>query len=303
MKTYIIGSGGVGGYFGGLLAKAGNDVTFLARNEHFDQISKSGLQVKNVEEDFVVNPAKVIRSIDEMDNPDFIFFAVKTFDSVGIAKELDKVTSDKTTIITFQNGINNDEILSQNISKGKVYPGLAFVISTKTNPGIINQTGGFRKLIFGNRSRTCIKELHHIEQMMKESGIDATYSDNITRDLWRKYIFINAFSGMTAICRSNIGKVRDDAVAFSLYEDCVKESISVAKKMKIDLPDSIFEDVIKISTSTASDSKSSLLHDIENNRNNEIEVLNGTLVKLAEKYDVDVPINKMIYGAIKLLSG
>ncbi|MBU0975466.1 MAG: 2-dehydropantoate 2-reductase [Patescibacteria group bacterium] len=302
MKIYIVGSGGVGGYFGGKLAKTENSVTFLARGKHLDQLRSKGLVVNAVDGSFKIKNPNVISRISEIKDPDFIFFSVKTYDTKEVAQELSKVVREKTIIITFQNGTENDDEIKKYISGCNIYPGLAYIISTKEKAGVINQTGGPRKIIFGDRDNKDNENLEEIASLMRKSGIDAVVSDDITRDLWKKYVFINAFSGMTAICRTPIGKVLEDDITSSLYERCVRESIEVAKKLRVNLPATIFEDAMTLSRNFEAASKSSLLVDIESGRKNEIETLNGTLVRLAQKFDIDTPINALIYGSIKLSS-
>ena len=302
MRTYIIGTGGVGGLFGGLLARGGMDVTFLARGEHYEVMKNHGLIVKSVIEDFQIKPAKVAGSIAEIQSPDFIMFAVKTYDTADVAQQLAHVVTKNTVIITFKKGVDNDNEIKKYVKKARVFPGLVFVSSTRTAPGVIEQTGGARKLIFGDRKSSDNKDLKRIQNMMVEAGIDATISDNITLDLWKKFIFICAFSGMTAICRSTIGKVLSDPLAKGIYEDCVREAIAVAETLRVNIPDATFDEVMQISQAFAPDSKSSLLVDIGNNWKNEIETLNGTLVRFAHSHKVSVPINQLIYSGIRLLS-
>ena len=301
MKIYIIGTGGVGGYLGGKLAKAGNDVTFVARGEFYEVMKKDGLTVKTTDGNFVINPVQVIDNISKIEEPDLVIVSVKTYDTQNVAQELNKYISSKTIIITFQNGIQNDLQLKQYINQGNVYPGVAYIISSKEKAGVISQTGGLKRFIFGDRTKANSNELRQIEKIFKESGIDTILSDDIEAELWKKYVFINAFSGFTALCRSDIGKIRSNDSVYDLYKRCVRESISVADKLKIILPKTIFEDVITITDNTAPNSKSSLLIDIENHRKNEIETLNGTIVNIAKEHNIDVPINETIYFAIKLL--
>ena len=301
MRIYVIGTGGVGGYLGGKLANAGNDVTFVARGEFYDVMKKDGLTVKTTDGKFVINPVQVIDNISKIENPDLVIVSVKTYDTQNVAQELNKYISSKTNIITFQNGIQNDLQLKKYIIQGNVYPGVAYIISSKEKPGVISQTGGLKRFIFGDRTKANSSELKQIEKIFNESGIDTIFSDDIEAELWKKYIFINAFSGFTALCRSDIGKILSNDFVYDLYKRCVKESISVADKLKINLPKNIFEDVINITDNTAPNSKSSLLIDIENHRKNEIETLNGTLVNIAKEHSIDVPINETIYFAIKLL--
>lgn len=302
MRIYVVGSGGVGGYFGGLLAKAGNDVTFVARREHFNSIKENGLIVKSVIGDFIIKSAKTIKKISEISNPQLIIFTVKTYDTKTAAEELSKVVNDETIIITFQNGVDNDNEIKKYIKNAKIYPGVAYLISAKTEPGIIKQTGGLRRLIFGERGNPKNSILREIETLMKKADIDAVCSDDVTRDVWKKFMFIAPFSGMTAICRSEIGKILSNPTTREIYERCAKEAIAVAKAMAVNVADDAFETIMKTSTNTAPNSKSSLLIDIENKRRTEIETLNGTLVRFAKEKNIDVPINELVYAAIKLLS-
>ncbi len=301
MKIYIVGSGGVGGYFGGVLARAGNDVTFVARGKHYEAIKENGLTIKSEDGDFVIKPVKVVERILDIKSPDLIIFTVKTYDTASAAKVLNKVVNEKTIILTFQNGVDNDNEIKKYVKSAQVYPGVAYIISTKISPGVISQSGGARWLIFGDRNNSHNSELKNIEMLMRKAHIDARYSDGITRDLWKKFMFIVAYAGMTAICRTPIGKVIADPLTKSLYERSVKEAIEVGKAKRVNIAENAFESIMKVTLNTSPESKSSLLVDIENGRKNEIETLNGTLVRFAREKNIDVPINEMIYGVIKLL--
>ncbi len=293
MKIYVIGVGGVGGYFGGLLAKAGNDVTFVARGDNYKALKENGLIVRGVVERFTVKPIQVIEKISKIQNPQLILFAVKTYDTKQVSRYLHRVVQSDMVILTFQNGVTNDLEIKKYVS-AKVYPGVAYIISTKTKPGVIEQTGGLRKLFFGDRGNQQNSALKQMVALMHSASIDATVSDNITRDLWKKFMFIVAFSGMTAICRSAIGKILENSNLTQIYEQCVKEAIVVAKATGTEVADDAFETIMKITHNTAPDSKSSLLVDIEHRRRTEIETLNGMLVKLAQEHDRPVPINQFI---------
>jgi len=302
MKICVVGSGGVGGYFGAKLAKAGHDVTFLARGAHYDAIKAKGLLVKSTDGNFQVDNVKVVNSIKDFVNPELVLFCVKTYDTDFAAQELASVVSLNTVILTFQKGIENDFELKKYLTKGEVYPGIAYIISQISEPGVISNTGGLKKLIFGDRSYANNVKLKTIELLMRDSFINATLSDDINRDLWKKYVFILAFAGMTAICRSNIGKILKDKTTFKLYKDCMQEALNVASILKINLPRTIYDDTLKTTIDTQPESKSSLLHDIENNKQTEIETLHGTLVRIAKERKILVPINELIYGSVRLWS-
>lgn len=299
MKIHVIGAGGIGGYFGGLLAKSGTDVTFVARGENYKALKDNGLAVKSVVGDFKIKSIKVIQSISEIKDPELIIFSIKTYDTDGVAKELALVINRKTVVITFQNGVDNDNQIKKSIKNAQVYPGVAYVITVKTRPGLIEQTGGLRKLIFGDRHNPNNPKLKGVERLMKDANIDAVVSDDITRDIWKKFMFICPFSGLTALHRKTIGEILFNPGTKKQYENCLKEAISVAKAKDVNVSDIAFEEIMKISENTVPGSKSSLLLDIENNRKNEIETLNGTLVRFARKQKIYVPINELIYKSIK----
>lgn len=299
MKILIVGTGGVGGYFGGLLAKAGNDVTFFARGEHAQALKTNGLQVKSVVGDFVVENIKVIEDLSQTETPDFVMFTVKTYDTDLISQELSKIVNSNTVIITFQNGVDNVDKIKKYISNATVLPGVAYVISTKTKPGFIDQTGGYRKLVLGYLKKDQKDKVENIVDIMKKSGIDAVLSNNIIIDVWKKFVFIVAFSGLSGLTHKNIGELLSDTFTKVLYESCIKETLKVASKIHLNLPADIFESTMKVSNDFNKTSKSSLLVDIENGRKTEIEALSGTVAKLAQKYKISAPVNTTIYVALK----
>ncbi len=301
MKTYIVGSGGIGGYVGALLATSGKDVTFVARGEHFDAIKNKGLKVKSVPGDFEVKEAKVVSRFADIKDPELIIFAVKTYDTDEIAQELSSVLDKGSVLVSFQNGVDNDERIKNHIRNGEVYPGVAYISSTKSGPGMIEQTGGPRKFIFGDRTNPQNPKVKNVADWMREAGVDAMASSDITGELWKKYMFILTFSGMTAICRSPIGRVLGDSTTEALFKRCLIETIEVAKAMAVPVEEKAFETIMMISRNFPPDTKSSLLVDIEKRGRTEIETLTGNLVRLARKKGIDVPLNELIYGALKAI--
>lgn len=300
MKTYILGSGGIGGYFGGKLAKSGADVTFVARGEHYKAIKKDGLQLNTTDGNFTIKPAKIIEKIVDIKDADLIILATKTYDTISVCEELAKNIDKNTIILTLQNGINNDEIVREILPNNLVIPGLAYVITAKTAPGVISQTGGMKKIVFGDRDNAYTKQIKQIEKLLKAAEIDANVSKDITSDLWQKFIFISAFSGMTALCRSNIGKIRENKLTRDLYIQCIQETIDVAVSLNVNLPDAILENIMNITDNTAAQAKSSLLIDIENDKPSEIVSLNGTVSRLGLEQGVATPINLLIFSVLQL---
>lgn len=302
-KFLVVGSGGIGGYFGGRLANFGYDVTFLARGDHFEAIKNRGLEVKSVVGNFAIKPAQVVQDLKEAKSPDVVLFCVKTYDTASLAPQLNNVVRDDTVILSIQNGVGNDAAIQEHLHNGHVFPGLAHIISTKTGPGQINQSGGPRTILFGDRSNPNNPELLEIQDLMRKAEIDATASTQIEQDSWQKFVFIVAFSGMTALCRSPIGGILENDAAYATYKRSVREAIEVATKSGVSLSPNIYDDVMKRTEAyrgAQGAAKSSLLKDIEAGRRSEIETLSGTIVRMARTNNVDVPVHETIYSALSV---
>lgn len=304
-RFLIVGSGGIGGYYGGLLAKFGYDVTFLARGEHYDAIKKNGLKVESSVGNFIVNPSKVIKSLSELDSVDVVLFCVKTYDTIELASSLKSIIDTNTIIISIQNGIENDFIIKDILANAKVYPGFAHIISSKSAPGLIKQTGGPRTIFFGDRTNKDLPILQDLSELMKVAGIESFASENIEKGLWEKFIFIAAFSGFTGAGRCNIGKILHNKKAYDLFKESVKESIEVGRSCDVNFEDTIFDDVMNRAEDYRGEGEgatSSLMRDLVADRKTEVNTLSGTIARIGKEKGVAVPVNNFLYILISLSS-
>lgn len=300
MRIAVIGTGGVGGFYGGVLARAGLDVTFVARGAHYDAICKNGLTVKSVNGDFTT-PVKVVSRIADLQQPDLILICTKTYHLKNVAVELKSVVQPKTIVLTTQNGLDADLQVAQ-IVRARVHPGIAYIVSANTSPGVIEQTAGPRTLMFGSRDETDANELTSIAEMMRTAGLEASYSTSIETELWTKFAWIASFAGSTALRRSAIGPIVSDPAGFELITRCLDEVFVVATHAGVNLSPTIREQILTKFENyrhTGTTAKSSLLIDIENNRPTEVEAIHGKLIQLAEEYNVNVPINREMYSAAR----
>lgn len=170
MKIAIIGVGAVGGFFGGLLAKANNDVTFIARGEQYVALKNNGLSVSSTDGDYVVNPVKVVDKVSKLEKVDLILICTKTYHRDEIARQIIEIAKDDTIIIPLQNGIDNDLRIKEICKIGKCYPGLVYLIASRTQPGMILQTAGPKMIFFGKRGSEPNEELKEIEKIFRASG-------------------------------------------------------------------------------------------------------------------------------------
>ena len=303
MKIAVIGVGGVGGYFGGCLARAGVEVTFVARARQCEALRQRGLEIQSTDGTFTVSHPRVVDSPARLIAPEVVLLATKAYDLESVSEQLAGVSSRDTVIISLQNGIDNDLRIKRLILRAQVHPGVVYVISTKAAPTLIRQTAGPRTILFGDRQGRYNSALTKLESLLRQAGIQATASTDIVKEIWSKFLWITTFAGMTALCRSPIGPIVNDAEAFELYEKCLDEGLTVAAAEGVGLDTSTRANILEKSKAyreTGFNAKSSLLVDIENGRQTEIESLNGTLVRLARKHGVRVPIHEIITKAISL---
>ena len=302
-RWLIAGTGGIGGYFGGLLAHSGQDVTFLARGKHLVAMRDNGLQIETVDGSYKVAHPHAVDSVREEAPFDIVLFCVKTYDNSTAAEAIKDAVNANTVVISVQNGMDNQEVLRRLLPQAQVYPGLAHIVSARVAPGVIKQSGGARTVLFGDTVDPTNSRLHEIADYMRNAHIDATASLNIERDRWDKFVFIAAFSGMTALCRSPIGPILHSETAMDLYRRCIAETIKVAQDGGFNIGDETAAAALRRTEGyrgTQEKSTSSLLRDVLSGGPTEIESLNGAVVRRAQEHKVDVPINSIIYTGIKL---
>ncbi len=302
-KWLIVGAGGIGGYFGGLLAHGGHDVTFLARGEHLRAMQNTGLRLETVQGGYDIGQPKAVESVEGHEPFDVVLVCVKTYDNITAAKAFSGAVDEHSTVISLQNGIDNDAELRRLLPGVAAYPGLAIIISARIAPGVIRQSGGLCITIFGDQTNPTNSVLRDIASDMHAVGIDARSSQHIERDQWDKFLFVVAFSGMTALCRSPIGSILNDSRTLNLYRRCIEEAVLVAQADGVDVDPKAYETTMSRTEAFRSgqeNATSSLLRDVSAGHRTEIESLNGAIVRRAERHGIDVPVNSAIYSAIKL---
>ena len=297
MKIAIIGTGGVGGYFGGKLSQAGHDLTFLARGEHLKAIQSNGLIVKSILGDFIANPVKATDQIKNIDKPDLVILGIKAWQVKDIGLELPQIMDKQTVILPLQNGVLAAEELKELVNPKHVIAGLCRIISKIDAPGIINHMGVMPTIVFGELNNAKTDRIRKISDVFTQAGINNRIADDIEAELWRKFISI-CVSGLLAITRSTYGEILDVKETRQLMFDLLNEIYTLSQKMGIKIESDFVEKTVSYIQGFAHNMTSSLARDVWEGKPSEIEYQNGTVVKLAEKYGVATPINKFIYDCI-----
>ena len=297
MKIAIIGTGGVGGYFGAKLAQAGNDVTFLARGEHLRTIQNNGLIVKSILGDFKVQNIKVTDRISNIEKPDLVIISVKAWQVKEIGAELTTILNNDTIIIPLRNGVLAADELAENIDKKHILGGLCRIISKIEAPGVINHFGVTPTIVFGELDKSITERLTRIQTVFNAAGIESKISDDIEADLWKKFISI-CVSGLLAVSNTTYGELRELKETRTLMVELINEVYKLSQKIGINIEEGFVDKTVSFIDSYPSNSTSSLTRDVWEKKPSEIEYQNGTAVRLGEKYGVATPINRFVYSCI-----
>ncbi len=298
MRVAVFGAGGVGGYVGARLADAGAaDVHLVARGSHLEALQRNGLRLRSVLGDAHV---RVPASADpgEIGPVDVVVFAVKSTDTDSGARQLAPLLREDTAVISFQNGVDNEERIAAVVGQEHVLGGVAFIFSTIAEPGVIDHTGGPARFFFGELNGATSNRASRFLDACLEAKIDAALTDDIQGLLWRKFAFICAQAGMTAASRLPAGPLRADPEAWRMYRHVIEEAFSLAAAHGVAVSGDAVEGVMKMAEAVDDAAYSSLHYDLEHGKPMELEALNGHVVALGRRYGLRVPANEAIYALL-----
>lgn len=294
MKIVIIGVGGVGGYFGGKLAQAGFDVTFVARGEHFSAIKKNGLQIKSIKGDFRVHP-KVTDDIQTIHDPDLIILGVKSWQVIDVAKNLKSVISKNTMVLPLQNGADNADKLLSVLNEENVIAGLSKIVSKIKAPGIIQHFAFEPEIIFGEINNESTSRVKSVKNVFDKAGFKNSIADNIQLAIWRKFLFIVSISGIAALTRVVFGEIREDRALRKIIYQTAFEIMTIANAKGISLSKTDIENAMQAIDNTDFQTTASMQRDIMEKRPSELDNFNGYIVSQGKELLIETPINNFIY--------
>ncbi len=301
MRFGIMATGGVGGYFGGMIARAGGDVRFIARGEHLEAIGKRGLRVDcAVPEPFTAEGVFATGDPAEAGPCDVILYAVKTTANDEAIPAIAPMVGEGTVVINLQNGLDNEERLAAAYGEHRVMGGTAYILTSIERPGVIKQIGGPRRIVFGELAGGASPRGEEILAELKRMEINAEYTDDIQAELWTKFLFICAVNGMTALTRSPLGEIMAYEGTREMMRGIMREVYETGRARGVKIPDGTDERLYAFLGEQNPASKGSMCHDIEAGRRLEIETLNGAASRLGKEAGVDTPLNDYLYRTLKL---
>lgn len=296
MHIAIFGTGGAGGYFGALLAKAGHQVIFIARGEHLNAIRTNGLTVETTRGDVLVNPARATDDPSEIGVVDLILVGVKAWQVKEAAQAMGSMLGTETLVLPLQNGVEAAPELAAELGGPSVLGGLCSTFSWITAPGRIKNIGIANFIKFGERDGSRSERTEILKRMFELAGISADIPDDINQAIWMKFLAVTAFGGVGALTRAPIGVQRSTPETRRLLEHCIVEAYNLSKAMEIGLPVSAATATMAFLDGLPPTATTSLQRDIADGKPSELEYWNGAVKRLAEYADVPAPTHGLIYN-------
>jgi 2-dehydropantoate 2-reductase len=300
MRILIMGSGGVGGYFGGRLAQAGFDVTFVARGAHGDALRAQGLRLKSAAGDLHLPQVKVIQNPADAGTVDLVLFSVKLWDTVAAAQALKPVLGPDTAVISFQNGVVKDELIAQALGAEHVAGGAAYIAATIGEPGLIVHNGAMARLVFGEHDGRSSERLSHFAQACTTAGITHELTPRIALALWEKFVFLASLSAATTLARLPIGPIRDHPRARSFLHDLFHEAVQVGRAEGVPLPPEFAESRLAFADTLPATMTSSMHHDLQRGNRLELPWLSGDVVERGRRLGVATPCHRAVVDMLSL---
>jgi 2-dehydropantoate 2-reductase len=299
MRIAVVGAGGTGGFFGGLLARAGEDVTFIARGSHLGAIQDRGLTVKSrFVGDFTVK-ARATDDPVEVGPVDVVLFCVKAYDTETAAARMRPLVGPGTVVLPVQNGIDSAERIGRLVTPDAVIGGVAVVSAVIETPGVIDHRSVANRIQFGELAGGTSPRTERLLPVLRQAGIKAELRVDIRVALWEKFVQICAFSGLTALTRLPLGPLRSCPETHELFRGTLQEVDAVGRAEGVALPADTVEAAMALFASGPPDLRGSLYYDLAAERRLEVDTLNGTAVRLGRARGVPTPLNFAIYAALK----
>jgi 2-dehydropantoate 2-reductase len=300
MRVLVVGSGGVGGYFGGMLAQGDCEVCFVARGAHLEAMRKAGLKIERVEGDIHLPHVAVSDDPSSFGVPDVVLFCVKLWDIEAAARAMAPLIGPDTIVLSLQNGVQKDEAVGAIIGRGAVVGSVCYVASRISEPGVIHRTGTLQRLVFGDYDRKDRPQTDRFLEACRRSGIDALISPDIRRTIWEKFVFLVGLSAITTAMRSAIGSIRANPAGRTFLLELMQEAVNAGRAAGVELQAGYAEDTLAFVDTLPADTKSSMLVDLERGKQLELPWLSGYVADLGKKLGQPTPCNRAVVALLAL---
>jgi 2-dehydropantoate 2-reductase len=299
MRIVMMGSGGVGGFFGARLAKVGEDVRFVARGAHLEAIRRDGILIENQPQGNL-HAANVRASADpaELGPADIVILSVKLWDTEEAARAIRPLVGPDTAVLSLQNGVIKDDILRGVFPQAQVMGGVAYVASHIARPGVIHQTGTMQRIVVGEYDGRISDRARALHEALLRSGVTAELSTDVRRSIWEKYVFLVGLSATTATTRRPLGAVLENPRSKAFLLEVMREVVRVGRAKGVALAEDYADQRLAFAATLPYDMTSSMAVDLDRGNRLEVEWLSGGVVKLGKEAGVDTPANEAVWAIL-----
>lgn len=301
MRILVMGTGGLGGYFGALLQRAGEDVVFVARGAHLRALQRDGLRVNSPDGDFALR----VRATDdpaEAGPVELVMFTVKMYDLDSAGAAIRPVVGPETSVLCLQNGVEAEERLGSMLGPDHILGGVTYVSAVIEGPGVIRHTGPAGDIMFGEMDGRITPRVRLIEAGLRRAGVEATVTPAITRALWEKFVFISAMGGMTAVTRAPMGEIFEHTEPRQMFHGLMEEAVAVGRSRGLQLDGVVDRHLAFVEERIRGpeyEMRASIYHDLAAGRRIELDALSGAVLRLGREAGVPTPLSFAIVAALR----
>jgi 2-dehydropantoate 2-reductase len=298
MRIAVMGSGGVGGYFGARLAQAGCDVTFVARGRQLEALRERGLPVESPRGELHLPQ---VRATERPSDPaDCVLFGVKLWDTAAAAAAIRPIVTGDAMVVSLQNGVVKDDILREELGERAVVGGVCYIAATIAEPGVIRHSGAMQKIVVGEYDGSTSPRLQRLRDACVAAGVDVELSSQFRRTLWEKFVFLAALAGITAAARAPVGPIRSGARSRAFIHDTIEAAVQVARAEGVALPADYARDRMAFCDGLPATMTSSMHHDLERGHRLEVAWLSGDVVARGARLGVPTPCHRALYDILSV---
>ncbi|HCP23698.1 MAG: ketopantoate reductase family protein [SAR202 cluster bacterium] len=298
MKTAVFGTGGVGGYFGGLLARAGHDVTFIARGAHLDAIKQNGLRVESQLDGRFTVPGNATSDTAEAGEQELVLFTVKMYHNSDAVSQIAPMVGENTLVLTLQNGIDNGEILAEAVGQDHVMIGSAYMEGRVSEPGVVTQ-GGPGTAAFGEMEVGIARRGEDLLQIFQDAGWRVNLHENMVGMLWKKFAYISGSAAVCAAANCVYEEMRTKPETRELIRAAISEALDVGRARGAPIMDDSLAWAMDSLDRFPGQGRASMAKDFTEQRPVELEGLTGTVVRMGREVGVPTPANDFLYAVLR----
>jgi 2-dehydropantoate 2-reductase len=297
----MMGSGGVGGFFGGRLAHAGYDVSFIARGAHLVAMREHGLTIENEPQgDIHIPKVRVSDYPATLGKADLVILSVKLWDTEAATRSIRPLFGPETGVLSLQNGVIKDDILRRELGDAAVMGGVGYVASYISKPGTIHQTGTMQRVVLGEYDGRISARAQFLHEALLKAGVKSELSTDVRKAIWEKYSFLVGLSGATTTMRMPLGPIRTNPQSRAFLAQLIRETVAVGRAHGVALPENFADSRLAFTDILPADMTSSMHHDLEAGNRLEVNGLSGGVVKLGREKSVPTPANSAVCDILAL---